>query len=104
MRPPPLALALEASWRHIGVRAVETLADQVGAGCVSRGGEDERVGDVLRAEAAPAPHAGVRPPAMGSGVRPPDQSGTLPGVAPPMLPEKPPLPPSPRPRDPEKRV
>ena len=61
-------------------------------------------GDVPLNEEPPACHAGVRPPAMGSGVRPPDDhSGTLPGVAPPMF-DKPPRPPSPRPRDPAKRV
>lgn len=59
---------------------------------------------LLRAEAAPAPQAGVRPLAIGKGVRLPDQSGTRPGVAPPTLPEKPPRPPSPRPREPAKRV
>ena len=59
---------------------------------------------LLRDEEPPACHAGVRPPAMGSGVLPPaDHSGILPGVVPPMF-DKPPLPPSPRPRDPEKRV
>ena len=37
MRDP---LAEEASWRHIGVRVVEPLADQAGAMmCVSRYGE-----------------------------------------------------------------
>ena len=60
--------------------------------------------DVLRADEAPAPHAGVRPPAMGSGVRAPDHSGTRPGVALPILFPKPPRPLSPRPRDPAKRV
>ena len=38
MREP---LVEEVSWRHIGVRVVEALADQAGAmGCISRYGED----------------------------------------------------------------
>lgn len=71
---------------------------------VSVGMERRWEGDVPRDDEPPACHAGVRPPAMGSGVLPPDDhSGTLPGVAPPMF-DKPPRPPSPRPRDPAKRV
>ena len=45
------------------------------------------VWDILRADEPPAPHAGVRPPvAIGTGVRPPCHWGSLPGVAPPILP------------------
>ena len=69
------------------------------------GGNDIRGWDVLRADEPPAPHAGVRPPvAIGTGVRPPCHWGSLPGVAPPILPTYPPRPPPPRPRVPAKRA